>query len=84
MALELKQRLQGILDLSLRPTLAFDWPCAEVLGRHLNALLSSADTVPSKDTPSPSPATSRLDNLSEEEAEALLLQKIELLSESAP
>ena len=84
MALELKQRLQKILDLSLRPTLAFDWPCAEVLGRHLNALLSSPDTVPPKPSQSPSPETSRLDNLSEEEAEALLLQKIELLSESAP
>jgi acyl transferase domain-containing protein/NADPH:quinone reductase-like Zn-dependent oxidoreductase len=82
MSLELKNRLQAVADQPLPPTLIFDYPTVAALvdyfGRHV---LEMDEAVPS-DPLSRSSAgnggrsTTELDNLSEEEAEALLLEEL--------
>ena len=74
MAIEIRNRVGAGLGLSLAATLVFNYPNIELLTRHLGALI----------WPHPGPKVSagtseqaRIESMSEAEAEALLLRKIE-------
>ncbi len=79
MALELKNRLANSLGCSLRQTLVFDYPTAETLADHLGqavpGLLDPRPLTPPQPSSSQTLAA-EIDELSEEEAEALLAQMI--------
>lgn len=83
MALELKNRLEADFSLRLSQTLVFDYPMVEALADHLSERLPFAfptqDGPPTTET-SPSPEAQQLEELSESEAEALLMRELENLT----
>ncbi|MCP4262403.1 MAG: SDR family NAD(P)-dependent oxidoreductase [Planctomycetes bacterium] len=77
MAVELRNRLKTILGHTLRATLMFDYPTLESLVDYLSqelAFLDEMDTEPENGADS---SLAELEQLSESEAEALLLKKLE-------
>ncbi|MEM8809152.1 MAG: SDR family oxidoreductase [Cyanobacteria bacterium P01_G01_bin.38] len=89
MAVELKSRLEAGLDCQLRSTLIFDYPTLEALVGYLVAEVLSLDTgepapepePPAKDSPEDAMAADVAD-LSESEAEALLLAELSKVTRS--
>ena len=84
MAVDLKNRLEAALGLTLRSTLVFDYPMVEAIADHLlgdvlSPVFSDSDTA-SEETETDSDALeAELDQLSEAEAEAMLLKEIEMM-----
>jgi len=82
MAVELKSRLESGLGCSLRSTLIFDYPTLEALANYLSTevLFPEAQTTPESAPPqlnSPELDLENLEELSEAEAEALLLAELD-------
>lgn len=78
MALDLKNRLTRELGVTLSATIAFDYPDAERLARHVLTRLEPAEKTPAVSAPVASaPDAGKLDALSDAEVEALLLRKLE-------
>ncbi|MCP5425309.1 MAG: type I polyketide synthase [Gammaproteobacteria bacterium] len=83
MAVELKNRLEKSLQLSLGPTLIFDYPTLEALVGHLNSRMNQPSAAAGPES-SPSSSTDaileeisdELDDLSEEAVSALLDEKM--------
>jgi acyl carrier protein len=88
-AIELKSRLEQSLGASLPSTLAFDYTTIATLADHLlNEVLSlglpgSEDARARQDDDALAIATARLEQLSEKEAETLLIQKLDALTSSS-
>jgi acyl carrier protein len=85
MALELRTRLERALGLTdvLPSTLVFDFPSIDALASHVRALVDRGEPEPSPAAPSAPPAAdaaaaavAHVASLSDEEVEALLLQKL--------
>jgi myxalamid-type polyketide synthase MxaB len=82
MAVELKSRLESGLGCSLRSTLIFDYPTLEALAGYLSTEVLFPDT-PDISEPEEPPSEStqvdleNLEELSEDEAEALLLAELD-------
>jgi myxalamid-type polyketide synthase MxaE and MxaD len=89
-SVELKNQLQKLLGRSLPSTLIFDYPSVEALAGYLASEFFTDEPVEEPETnisqnPNPkskiqNPKSLDLEQLSEEEAETLLLQKLETLS----
>jgi malonyl CoA-acyl carrier protein transacylase len=77
MAVELKNRLQASLGRSLRSTLVFDYPTLESLVDHLSQELAFSDEMDTQLESRPDSSLAELEQLSESEAEALLLKELE-------
>ncbi len=78
MAMELKNRLQQELAVTLSVTLLFDYPNLEALTNHL--LDDLLPTVLQQETPSAEPSHDQnLDEMTDEDAEAALLAQLEAL-----
>lgn len=84
-ALELKNRLQNLLGLALSTTLLFDYPTIEALAGYLLEVLSPslAAAEPARGTPAMR-AGGAVEDLSEAEAESLLLAQLEQLEGRLP
>jgi acyl transferase domain-containing protein/acyl-CoA synthetase (AMP-forming)/AMP-acid ligase II/NADPH:quinone reductase-like Zn-dependent oxidoreductase/acyl carrier protein len=78
-ALELRNRLQGMLGISLPSTLIFDYPTLEALVDHLAQEAFASETPRSVPRPAPGADKDELANLSEEELAALLGQRLSKL-----
>jgi acyl carrier protein len=77
MGLELRNRLEATLGLTLSATLVWTYPTLEALAPHLADKLGlSPSAEPPKPEPVPEPASTSLDHLSDTEAEALLEEKL--------
>jgi len=80
MSLELRNRLQASSGQSLPSTLAFDCPTVEALADYLAGRLSASTLVQAKTAAQPvdsaSEQAARVHQLSEEEAEALLMEEL--------
>ncbi|NEP52032.1 MAG: SDR family NAD(P)-dependent oxidoreductase, partial [Moorea sp. SIO3C2] len=87
-SLELKNRLQTSLGRSLSSTLIFDYPTIDALAGYLVSEMfteeeqetDSAETTQKDDHPTETLALVDVEELSEEDAEALLLKKLESIS----
>jgi acyl transferase domain-containing protein/NAD(P)-dependent dehydrogenase (short-subunit alcohol dehydrogenase family)/SAM-dependent methyltransferase/acyl carrier protein len=79
MAVDLKNRLARDLGMALPATLAFDYPDAERLARHLLARLAPAEKPSVAVAAEPTLGAAGIGELSEAEVEALLLKKLERL-----
>ena len=77
-ALELKNRLQKQLDIKLSATLLFDYPTIESLSEHLLETVAIAYVSKTKEGHQ---KEDNLAELSEEEAEAILLRQLEQLEQ---
>lgn len=84
MATELKNRLEVRLECSLRPTLVFDYPTVEALIDYLAQEVFPSESSPVsevkeslKDDGAPVAASVELEQLSESDAEVLLLRELE-------
>ena len=82
MAVDLKNRLESDLGCTLRTTLVFDYPMVEAIADHLigdvlSALFSDSDTASGKTKQEADTLKSELEDISEAEAEAMLLREIE-------
>ncbi len=84
MALELRTRLQTCVGRTLPATLVFDHPTVEAIARFLGRELAHVADVPTqvpfadvRRRPSPAEAVTDFDALTDEEAEAALLKKLE-------
>ena len=84
MAVELKGRLERSLNVSLPPTLTFNYPTIEALANYLlsDALRFGSAPAPEKSDPIPSPSEvvsfdDPSGDLSEDELSLLLLKKLE-------
>lgn len=73
MALELRTRLQTLVSRALPATLVFDYPTIQAIARFLAAEIAGREAVPAA---APEPRAD-LDALSDADAEALLLKKLE-------
>src|SRR5690606_26918556 len=86
MAVELSNTLIKLLDTSLPATLLFDYPTSEALVnylmKHVPALAQSEDTSADKSTAQQgqNEASAALQQMTDEEAEALLLAELDQLS----
>ncbi|MCX7177464.1 MAG: acyl carrier protein, partial [Proteobacteria bacterium] len=82
-AIELKNRLQGILGLGLSTTLLFDYPTIETLAQYLLETLTPVLSAVADGASAPGSASAAaipaVRELSEEEAEAMLLAQLEQL-----
>ena len=82
-AIELKNRLQGILGLGLSTTLLFDYPTIETLAQYLLETLTPVLSAVADGVSAPGSASAAaipaVRELSEEEAEAMLLAQLEQL-----
>jgi acyl carrier protein len=82
MSLELRNRLQASTGHSLPPTLAFDCPTVETLAEFLAEKLLASTPVQEKSSAQQTKRRSELatevDRLSEEEAEALLMEELSM------
>ncbi|MBZ0279020.1 MAG: acyl carrier protein, partial [Anaerolineae bacterium] len=80
MSVDLKTHLEKAVGLSLPSTLTFNYPTIAELSEYLNGRLTPAEPVaPSAApaaAPSPAVAAEDMDDLSEDELEALLLKKL--------
>ena len=84
MAVELRNRLKTDLDMTLNATLLFDYPTLELLVAHLLVGLGFAaaeETLEPQQKPDAQFAD-ELEQLSEEEAEALLLRQLENMQDN--
>ena len=79
MAIELRNRLQADLGMTLTATLLFDYPTLETLVAFLTQELGSAEKgePPAPEQDADAQLVEELEQLSETEAEALLLKKLE-------
>ncbi|NEO58803.1 MAG: SDR family NAD(P)-dependent oxidoreductase [Okeania sp. SIO3B5] len=80
-SLELRNRLQNTLDCSLPSTFTLDYPTINHLTSYLLEKLFPSDDLPSESLPSHSLETTDIDQLSEAEAEALLLEELAKISD---
>ena len=78
-SVELRNRLQTSLGISLPTTLLFDYPTFSTLNRYLTQSLSPHASPPTPDPPNTSLSLD-LDQLSDAEAEAMLLNELEQLN----
>jgi acyl carrier protein len=78
LAVDLRNRLEAGLDLSLPATLLFDHPNLEALVTHLNGALGDTGEVPPSEPPAS--AEEAFAELSEEEVARLLAAEIDALS----
>jgi hypothetical protein len=80
MAVELRNALAQAIGMTLPTTLLFDYPTIGSLADHLiDLLVPDAQDVPPAEVPSadePAAGSDDLDGLSDEEAEALLLEEL--------
>ena len=83
MAIQLKSRLEQSLGRPLRSTLVFSYPTVEAIVDYLAAQLFAPAPAPSSPPPEPAPAsaapappTAAIEQLTEDEAEALLAEKL--------
>lgn len=81
LAVELKNRLQGALGVALGSTLLFDYPTIEALADHLLGVLAPAAPARARAVTG---VTGAIDELSEAEAESMLLAQIEQLEGRLP
>jgi 3-oxoacyl-(acyl-carrier-protein) synthase/NAD(P)-dependent dehydrogenase (short-subunit alcohol dehydrogenase family)/acyl carrier protein len=83
MALELRTRLETLVARSLPATLVFDYPTINAIARLLARDGASSDAGPAARVASPGSSadvsTKAIDDLTEAEAEALLLQKLDAI-----
>src|SRR5690606_34250788 len=79
MAVELRNALAKAFAQPLPATLLFDYPTLEALAAHLLRVLGLEERVasPVADAPAPAPAIDDMAELSDEEAEALLLRELD-------
>ncbi|NJO93484.1 MAG: acyl carrier protein [Hydrococcus sp. RM1_1_31] len=80
-SVELRNRLQKSLECKLASTLIFDYPTIKAIADYLNEKLfsKSEDKVQITDS-----EITKIENLSESDAEALLLDELEKMSEDKP
>ncbi|WP_339073763.1 type I polyketide synthase [Teredinibacter turnerae] len=87
MAVELKERLQRDLGIKLQATIAFDYPTIDAMAKHLAEELTASLPVADAEIEAPGEQEDAVDiveedeiaELSEEEAEAMLLAKLQAL-----
>lgn len=87
MAVELKERLQRDLGIKLQATIAFDYPTIDAMAKHLAEELTASLPVADAEIEAPGEQEDAVDiveedeiaELSEEEAEAMLLAKLQVL-----
>ncbi|WP_019601483.1 type I polyketide synthase [Teredinibacter turnerae] len=87
MAVELKERLQRDLGIKLQATIAFDYPTIDAMAKHLAEELTASLPVAEAEIEAPGEQEDAVDiveedeiaELSEEEAEAMLLAKLQAL-----
>lgn len=86
LAMDLRRRLQAKLGLALAPTLLFDYPTIEALAAHLLEQLAPAEAEARAvaRTHDDAPIIGAVADLSEEEAESLLLAQLEQLERLMP
>ncbi len=87
MAVELRNALGASLERALPTTLLFDYPTLDALTDYLLPLVGNVAAAPPAPTAAPSPApradAAEVANLTEEEAEALLLEELSQLKREA-
>jgi len=82
LSIELKNHLQRGSGMMFPATLAFDYPTPEALADLISSKLQASDDVAPKSDPDPADYSSielrQIDNLSDDEAEAMLLQELDI------